>query len=67
VRQFITHGGLLNTQEAIHRGLFFIGIPKYGEQRGNMTSFSIVIESGDENITVKSVTLALNEVLNNES
>ena len=69
MRLFITHGGLLSTQEAIHRGVPLVGIPIYGDQRGNMdriVSFRIGIRLDYENITTESVTWALKEVLNNQ-
>jgi glucuronosyltransferase len=68
VRLFITHGGLLSTQEAIHRGVPLVGIPIYGDQRVNVAriaSFGIGIQLDYENITTCSVMWALNEVLNN--
>jgi glucuronosyltransferase len=69
VRLFITHGGLLSTQEAIHRGVPLVGIPIYADQRGNIArivSFGAGIKVDFENITMESVTWALNEVLNNQ-
>jgi len=69
VRLFVTHGGLLSTQEAIHRGVPLVGIPIYGDQRQNLAkiiSSGIGIWLDYENITTESVTWALNEVLDNE-
>ena len=36
VRMFITHGGLLSSQEAIYHGVPLIGFPMYGDQALNM-------------------------------
>ena len=69
MRLFVTHGGLLSTQEAIHRGVPLVGIPIYGDQRQNLAkiiSSGIGIWLDYENITTESVTWALNEVLDNE-
>jgi len=66
---FITHGGLLSTQEAIHRGLPLVAIPVYGDQYYNLTrivSFGVGIRLDYENITTESVKWALNEVLSNQ-
>jgi len=69
VRLFITHGGLLSTQEAIHRGVPLVGIPIFADQHYNLArtvSLSIGIRLDYENITTESVTWALNEVLKNQ-
>ena len=69
VRLFITHGGLLSTQEAIHRGVPLVGIPIFADQHYNLArivSAGIGIKLDYENITTESVTWALNEVLNNQ-
>ena len=69
MRLFITHGGLLSTQEAIDRGVPIVGIPIYADQRLNMArimSFGIGIQLDYENITSESVMWAVNEVLNNK-
>jgi len=36
IRLFITHGGVLSIQEAIHRGVPVLGIPIFGDQSLNM-------------------------------
>ena len=69
VRLFITHGGLLSIQEAIHRGVPIVGIPIYGDQYYNLArivSFGIGIRLDYDNITTESVTWRLNKVLNNQ-
>jgi UDP:flavonoid glycosyltransferase YjiC (YdhE family) len=69
VRLFITHGGLLSTQEAIDRGVPLVGIPIHADQRYNLArivTLGIGIQLDYQNITASSVTWALNEVLNNK-
>jgi glucuronosyltransferase len=69
VRLFITHGGMLSTQESIYRGVPIVGIPIYGDQPYNMArivSFGIGIQLDYNNVTEQSLTWALNEVLNNK-
>ncbi|KAJ4441095.1 hypothetical protein ANN_10945, partial [Periplaneta americana] len=68
VRLFITHGGLLSTQETIARGVPIVGIPIFGDQRLNMNTalargYGQILEY--ENITTESVLWAINEVLEN--
>jgi glucuronosyltransferase len=68
VRLFITHGGLLSTQEAINSGVPVVGIPIFADQRSNVArivSFAIGIRLDYKNITTESVMWALKEVLNN--
>jgi len=36
LKLFITHGGLLSTTEAVHRGVPVVGIPIFGDQPANM-------------------------------
>ncbi|PNF23058.1 UDP-glucuronosyltransferase 2B30 [Cryptotermes secundus] len=68
VRLFMTHGGLLSTQEAVVRGIPIVGIPIYGDQGYNLAkivSAGIGIKLDVANITTESVLWAVNEVLNN--
>jgi len=68
IRLFITHCGLLSTQEAVDRGVPLIGIPIHADQHYNlarMVSLGVGIQLDYENITTESVTWALNEGLNN--
>jgi glucuronosyltransferase len=43
VRLFMTHGGLLSTQEAAVRGIPIVGIPIYANQHYNLTK---ILSSG---------------------
>ncbi|XP_049943024.1 UDP-glycosyltransferase UGT5-like isoform X3 [Schistocerca serialis cubense] len=67
VRVFITHGGLLSTQEATARGVPLVGIPVFGDQLLNMAQAQrqgYAITLAISNITEASLSWALNEVLN---
>ena len=69
VRLFITHGGLLSTQETVDCGLPLVDIPIHADQLysvARIVSLAIGIHLDYENITAASVTWALNEVLNNK-
>jgi glucuronosyltransferase len=66
VKLFITHGGLLSTQEAITRGVPILGIPIFGDQRLNMrkaedSEYGILLEFN--NITTDSVLWAIKTAL----
>ena len=36
MKLFITHGGLLSTQESTYHGVKVLGLPLFGDQIGNM-------------------------------
>jgi glucuronosyltransferase len=66
VRLFITHGGLLSTQEAVNRGVPLLGIPIFGDQSLNMgravsAGFGLKIEF--DNVTTESLTWAIREII----
>ncbi|KRT79303.1 Glycosyltransferase, partial [Oryctes borbonicus] len=68
IKLFITHGGMLSTVEALHRGIPIVGIPIYGDQKLNMANAvrrgqGVVIDF--TTISEESLTNSLNEVLNN--
>ena len=68
VKAFITHGGLLGTTEAMVEGVPILGIPIYSDQTMNMKkaeSFGNGILLEFNNITEKSISYSLNEILNN--
>ncbi|XP_069690476.1 UDP-glycosyltransferase UGT5-like isoform X1 [Periplaneta americana] len=65
---FVTHGGLLSSQEAITRGIPIVGIPIFGDQKHNVAravSFGIGIRLDFNNISEHSVSWALREGLEN--
>lgn len=69
VKLFITHGGLLSCTESIHHGKPIVGIPIFGDQQMNMAQavlfgWGVAVEFKDLN--EKSISDALNEVLNND-
>jgi glucuronosyltransferase len=68
VRLFITHGGLLSTQETIHWGVPVVGIPMMADQKMNMAravsaGYGILLDYA--NVTAESLNWALKEVLEN--
>lgn len=68
VRAFITHGGLLSTQEAVFRGVPMIGIPIYGHQHINIkksVKSGYAIELKFSNITNTSLLWAIDEIMHN--
>ncbi|XP_052859848.1 UDP-glycosyltransferase UGT5-like [Anopheles cruzii] len=70
VKVFITHGGLLGTQEGVHRAVPMVGIPIYCDQHLNMNKATLggyAVKLYFPNITEESFRWALDEVLYNPS
>jgi len=68
VRLFITHGGLLSTQETVYWGVPVVGIPLLGDQKLNMAravaaGYGILLDYA--NVTAESLDWALKEALEN--
>ncbi|XP_069697456.1 UDP-glycosyltransferase UGT5-like [Periplaneta americana] len=66
IRLFITHGGLLSTQEATSRGIPVIGIPIYADQKLNIlrvaaAGYGVLLEFN--NITEESLSTTIREVI----
>ncbi|XP_078037069.1 UDP-glucosyltransferase 2 [Augochlora pura] len=71
VRLFITHSGLLGSQEAVYCGVPILGMPLFGDQHLNMAYFvkkglGLKLNYGPE-LSHEEVLAALNELLTNES
>lgn len=68
VRLFITHGGLLGTQEAIYCGTPILGMPLFGDQYLNMAYFKdrgIGLELDYRHLTYDQLSSSLNKLLTN--
>ncbi|XP_053685917.1 UDP-glucosyltransferase 2-like [Sabethes cyaneus] len=70
VRLFITHGGLGGVAEAQYHGIPMVGIPFFGDQRGNLlqvkkAGWAVMLEFAD--LTEQTFTEAIKEVLENSS
>lgn len=66
VKVFITHGGLLGTQEGVHRAVPMLGIPIYADQHLNMNKAVLggyAVKLFFPNITETSFRWALEELL----
>ncbi|XP_047366103.1 uncharacterized protein LOC124955559 [Vespa velutina] len=70
VKAFITHGGLMGTQEAISCGVPMIGIPIFGDQFANVINYvkqNIAIKLDYENLSQDEMDAALNTILYNST
>ncbi|XP_050466895.1 UDP-glucosyltransferase 2-like [Cataglyphis hispanica] len=66
IRAFITHGGLMGTQEAIAYSVPMIGIPLFGDQFMNIDAYvarNIAIKLDFKKMTEKDMDAALNAIL----
>lgn len=68
IKAFITHGGLMGTQEGIYCGVPMIGIPLFIDQFTNVdlyVSNKIAVKMSHREITEEKFDNALNEILYN--
>ena len=68
IKGFITHGGLMSTQESIVYGVPMIGIPQFGDQHRNIKLYvrkNLAVMLSLEDITEESLTSAIKSILNN--
>ena len=68
MRVFITHGGLMGTQEAIARGVPMLGIPLFSDQAMNIENYvqkGIAVKLDYSDITKESLLTAIYTILNN--
>jgi len=66
VRLFITHGGLLGTQEGVYAGVPMVGIPLFADQEYNIMNYvskGTAVMVPYDSITKESLSRALNTVL----
>ena len=69
LRAFVTHGGLLSTQEALFHSVPLIGVPLGNDQQSNMmraeeNGFAIMLEL--QTLTKEQLTLAIKKALSDE-
>ncbi|XP_078046804.1 UDP-glucosyltransferase 2 [Augochlora pura] len=65
-RAFITHGGLMGSEEAVYYGVPMIGIPLFADQMKNVNIFdgkNVAISMRLENITERTMDYALDAIL----
>ncbi|KAK3919396.1 UDP-glycosyltransferase UGT5 [Frankliniella fusca] len=70
LRLFVTHGGLLSTQEAVYHGVPLVGIPVFADQTFNMrlaTRKGFCEQVDFATITKENLSSALQKVLGNPS
>ncbi|PSN40304.1 2-hydroxyacylsphingosine 1-beta-galactosyltransferase [Blattella germanica] len=66
IRLFVSHGGMMSTQEAVYRGVPLVGIPIFSDQLLNIRQASAAgyaLHLDYENITEESVYWAIQQVL----
>lgn len=66
IRVFVTHGGLLSTQESVYHGVPVVGMPMFGDQQFNMRiavtkGFGVTVDF--MTLTKEALVEALNEVI----
>nr|UEN71108.1 UDP-glucosyltransferase 332G1 [Meteorus pulchricornis] len=67
---FITHGGLVGTQESVAHGVPMVGLPIFADQHSNILTYQnkgVAIALKHQEITVESLTDAVQTVLNDPS
>lgn len=65
---FITHGGLMSSQESLTFGVPIIGLPLFGDQFSNVEFFmkkNMALISNVKSLTEESIHGALKKILNN--
>lgn len=70
VKVFITHSGLLGSQEGLYHGVPMLGIPFYSDQEININRAEVQgygIKLHMKNITVENLRWAISELLHNPS
>lgn len=68
IKAFVTHGGMMGTQEAIYYGVPMVGVPVFFDQHFNLKSYvqrKIAIKLNYDEVTDKTFTNALKEILHN--